>query len=790
MTKTGLGLVLSSINKIVSTCAEIATFESLDYGREVFEFFARNRKMDDFLFLWNSLIRGYASVGNGEEAILIYVRMVNNGIVPDHFTFPFLLSGCTKISAFKEGNQVHGSLIKMDLDNDAFIQNSLIHFYSESGEMDSAKRVFDEMLERNVVSWTSLIGGYARGDCPRKAVDLFFKMVESGIRPNAVTMACVISACAKLRDLDLGERVCAYIGGNGVELNAVLVNALVDMYMKCGVIETGKRLFDECTDRNLVLYNTVMSNYVREGMAEEALKVFNEMLKSGQRPDGVTLLAMVSGCVELRHLGYGRELHGYILRNGLDGWDSVINAVIDMYMKCGEPETAFQVFNLMSNKTTVSWNTVVAGFVNNCDMDSACRLFKSMPEKDLVSWNTMIGALVQDSLFEEAIELFRTMQNEGMTGDKVTMVSVASACGYLGALDNANWVHNYIVKNEIHCDMRLSTALVDMYARCGDPQSSMQVFHKMKEKDVSAWTAAIGAMSMEGNGDKAIKLFNEMIKQGVKPDSVAYVGVLTACSHSGLVELGQLVFRSMKDDHGIFPQIVHYGCMVDLLGRAGLLTEAHELIKSMPMEPNDIIWGTLLAGCRMHNNVELAAYAAKKVTELAPEKTGSHILLSNVYASAGKWIDVARVRMNLKEKGIHKLPGSSSIEVNGTIHEFTSTDESHPQITHIARMLDEMGCRLKDAGHVPILSNVLLDVDEHEKQHMLSRHSEKLAMAFGLISTQPSAQIRVVKNLRMCTDCHSFAKLVSEIYNREIVVRDNNRFHFFRQGMCSCKDYW
>ncbi|WRX19923.1 Pentatricopeptide repeat - like 10 [Theobroma cacao] len=472
-----------------------------------------------------------------------------------------------------------------------------------------------------------------------------------------------------------------------------------------------------------------------------ARKILNQFTQDNQN----------DACAQLGSILWGKCCHGYVLRKGLEGWDS---------------------------------------YIRNGDIGSAWEVFNNMPESDLVSWNTIISALVQESMFKEAIELFRMMQSEGIKADRVTMVSIASACGYLGALDLAKWIHAYIKKNKVPCDIRLSTALVDMFARCGDPLSAMEIFNKMEKRDVSAWTAAIGAMAMEGNGNQAIELFNEMLREGVKPDGVVFVGLLTACSHGGLVEQGQDLFRSMKSVHGISPQIVHYGCIVDLIGRAGLLEQALDLIKGMPMEPNDVIWGSLLAACRMHRNVDMAAYAAERIKELASERTGIQVLLSNIYASAGKWTDVAKVRLHLKEKGARKVPGSSSIEINGEIHEFTSGDESHPEMIHIAPMLDEMNRRVRDAGHAPDLSNVLLNVDEQEKEYLLSRHSEKLAMAFGLISTNQGMPIRVVKNLRICSDCHSFAKLASKIYDREIIVRDNNRFHFFQRGICSCNDYW
>lgn len=788
--KQGLGHKPSYISKVVSTCAQMGTFESLTYAQKAFDYYIKDNETSATLFMYNSLIRGYSCIGLGVEAISLYVELVGFGILPDKFTFPFVLNACTKSSAFGEGVQVHGAIVKMGFDRDVFVENCLIHFYGECGDIVDGRRVFDEMSERNVVSWTSLICACARRDLPKEAVYLFFEMVEEGIKPNSVTMVCVISACAKLQNLELGDRVCAYIDELGMKANALMVNALVDMYMKCGAVDTAKQLFGECKDRNLVLCNTIMSNYVRLGLAREALAILDEMLLHGPRPDRVTMLSAVSASAQLGDLLCGRMCHGYVLRNGLEGWDSICNTMIDMYMKCGKQEMACRIFDHMSNKTVVSWNSLIAGLIKNGDVESAREVFSEMPGRDHISWNTMLGGLTQENMFEEAMELFRVMLSERIKVDRVTMVGVASACGYLGALDLAKWIYAYIEKNGIHCDMQLATALVDMFARCGDPQRAMQVFRRMEKRDVSAWTAAIGAMAMEGNGEQAVELFNEMLRQGIKPDSIVFVGVLTACSHGGLVNQGWHLFRSMTDIHGVSPQIVHYGCMVDLLGRAGLLGEALDLIKSMPVEPNDVIWGSLLAACQKHQNVDIAAYAAERITELDPEKSGVHVLLSNIYASAGKWTNVARVRLQMKEQGIRKLPGSSSIEVNGKVHEFTSGDESHPEMNNISSMLREMNCRLRDAGYVPDLTNVLLDVDEQEKKYLLSHHSEKLAMAFGLISTSKTMPIRVVKNLRLCCDCHSFAKLVSKVYDREIIVRDNNRFHFFRQGSCSCSDFW
>ncbi|PKA49371.1 Pentatricopeptide repeat-containing protein [Apostasia shenzhenica] len=793
MTRISLPEFPSFSSNLVSAYSRAATAESLHYAIRAFQLLDEEQKR--ILFLWNSVIRGLSSAGFLDEAIDFFVQMICDGLLPDRFSFPPLLAACTKALAVHEGTQLHGILFKIgsygDLKDDIFTQNSLIHFYADQGDLNSAQKLFDNMPVRNVVSWTSLIDGYARGDDPSKALSLFDDMVEENVvAPNSVTIACVVSACGKLQDLESGERLFSYAVDSGIEFSISLANTFVDMYMKCGAIEIGERLFLESIDRNVVLWNTMLSNYARRGMAEKAIALFNEMLVEGQRPDRVTIVAAASATAQLGEAMAGRRFHGYILRNSLDCWHDVSNSIIDMYMKSGEPDKALLIFNQMADKSVVSWNTLIAGFIRNADLSSAWRYFEAMPCRDIVSWNTMIGGLVQESLFEDAILLFREMQSSGTQPDRVTMVSIASGCSYLGALDLAKWTYTYIRKKKVHTDMKLNTALVDMFARCGDTRSSMKVFDEMPSRDVSAWSAAIGAMAVEGDGRRALQLFSDMVRGGVKPDSVVFVGVLTACSHGGLVEEGRKLFQSMAEDYGFAPQVVHYGCMVDLLGRAGLLGEARALIESMPMEPNDVVWGALLAASCVHGDLEQGEFAVKKVIELAPDRSGMYVLMSNMYASAGRWKDVAEMRLSLKDKGVKKLPGSTLIEIDGGIHEFTSGDDSHPQMKLIEEMLKEMGVDLSLNGYIPSFDDVLLDVDDKEKEYFLSRHSEKMAVAFGLINMSKGVPIRVVKNLRICRDCHSFVKVVSAIYGREITVRDNNRFHHFVQGRCSCMDYW
>ncbi|XP_058193521.1 pentatricopeptide repeat-containing protein At3g22690-like [Rhododendron vialii] len=491
ITKKGLSHRPMSYSKLISSCADIATPESLEYAKKAYELFERDGRSRVSLYMLNSLIRGYCAAGFVDEAILTYAQIVGEGVTPDRYTFRFVLSGCAKADLFLEGIQLHGSVLKLGLEEDLCIQNCLIHIYAVCGEIDFAKKLFNEMSERDVVSWTCLICGCARKDRPKEAVSLFFEMVDAGIKPNSVTLVGAISACAKLRDLDLGEKVSSYISKTGLTVNTFLANALVDMYMKCGATDRAKQLFGECVDKNLESYNALLSNYVRQGMEREALATLVEMLQRGQQPDRVTMISVAKAISQLGDFAFGRQFHGYVMRNGLDDWHTVGNAIIDMYSSCGKQELACRVFDRMSTKSVVSWNCLITGFAKNGDVDSALKLFNEMLETDVVTWNTMIGALVRGSLFDDAIELFKVMQNEGVKANKVTMMSIASACGYLGDLDLAKWIYHCVENQGIHRDLKLNRALADMFCRCGDTENAMQMFDKVKNIDVSSWTRVI-----------------------------------------------------------------------------------------------------------------------------------------------------------------------------------------------------------------------------------------------------------------------------------------------------------
>uniref|UniRef100_A0A0A9EYJ0 DYW domain-containing protein n=1 Tax=Arundo donax TaxID=35708 RepID=A0A0A9EYJ0_ARUDO len=417
-------------------------------------------------------------------------------------------------------------------------------------------------------------------------------------------------------------------------------------------------------------------------------------------------------------------------------------------------------------------------------------MFDGVDGDCVVSYNAMITAAVRSSRPGEALVLFREMQAKGLKPTSVTLISVLSACALLGALELGKWIHEYVRKIGFDSLVKVNTALIDMYAKCGSLEDAIAVFQGMESKDKQAWSVMIVAYANHGYGREAISLFEEMKKQGMKPDDVTFLGVLYACSHSGLVSEGLQYFDDMRD-HGIVPGIKHYGCVTDLLARSGQLERAYKFIDELPIKLTPILWRTLLSACGAHGDVELGKQVFERILELDDSHGGDYVIFSNLCANSGSWEEMNRVRKLMSEKGVVKVPGCSSIEIDNTVHEFFAGDGRHPKSQEACRMVDEVIDQLKLVGYVPNTSHVFhVEMGEEEKAASLRYHSEKLAIAFGLLNTPPGATLRVVKNLRVCPDCHSMAKLVSMVFNRRIILRDLNRFHHFENGVCSCGDYW
>lgn len=409
---------------------------------------------------------------------------------------------------------------------------------------------------------------------------------------------------------------------------------------------------------------------------------------------------------------------------------------------------------------------------------------------NVVSWTSIIACCSQNGKDIEALELFRDMQVEGVKPNAVTIPSLLPACGNIAALMHGKAAHGFSLRNGISSNVYVGSALIDMYAKCGRMQASRHCFDMMCFRNLVSWNALMAGYGMHGKTNEAINIFQLMLRSGQKPDRVSFTCVLSACSQGGLTEEGRFYFNNVSKTHGIEARMEHYACMVTLLGRSGRLEEAYTMIKQMPFEPDACVWGALLSSCRVHKNVNLGEISAGKLFELEPNNPGNYILLSNIYASKAMWVEVDIVRDMMKGKGLKKNPGCSWIEIKNKVHILLAGDHSHPQMTQIVEKLADLNMEMKRSGYAPHTDFVLHDVEEQDKEQILCGHSEKLAVVLGLLNTSPGFPLQVIKNLRICGDCHAVIKFISMFEQREIFVRDTNRFHHFKGGVCSCADYW
>ena len=443
-------------------------------------------------------------------------------------------------------------------------------------------------------------------------------------------------------------------------------------------------------------------------------------------------------------------------------------------------------------KDEISWTSIVVAYSKRGDMGSAEEVFVQCPLKDMVAWTAMVTGYAQNAMPVKALEVFEQMAAAGMAIDEVSLTGAISACAQLGAVRRAAWVQEIAEQKGFGRNVVVGSGLVDMYAKCGLIDEACRVFEGMKEKNVYTYSSMIVGLASHGRANDAIALFNDMVSRAdVKPNHVTFIGVLAACSHAGMVREGRFYFAQMKDRFGILPSADHYACMVDLLGRAGLVVEALDLVKSMTVEPHGAVWGALLGACRIHRNTEVAKVAAKHLFKLEPEGIGNYVLLSNTLASAGEWDEVSKVRKLMRNRRLKKDPAVSWFEgQDGLVHQFFAGDNTHPRTSEIKKALLELVAKLNLAGYVPHLSSIVYDVSEQEKERLLMGHSEKLALSFGLLILGSGTTIRIVKNLRICEDCHLFMCLVSKVESINIIVRDNMRFHHFNDGECSCGGFW
>ncbi|CAL8993588.1 unnamed protein product [Prunus brigantina] len=706
-----------------------------------------------------TLIQGFADSQRFVDAVELFRRLHTEGHELNQFVFTTILKLLVRMGWAELAWTIHACIHKLAHGSNAFVGTALIDAYSVCSHVDVSRDVFDEIVCKDMVAWTGMVACYAENGCFEEALELFSQMRMIGFKPNNYTFTGVLKACVGLEALNEGKSVHGCVMKSCYEGDLYVGTALLDMYTKFGDVEEARQVFQEMPKNDVVPWSLMVSRCAQSDRCEEALDLFCRMRQAFVDPNQFTYASTLQACATMEHLDFGKQIHCHVIKLGLDSDVFVSNALMGVYAKCGKLENSMDLFVESPNRNDVSWNTMIVGYVQLGDGEKALALFSNM-----------LRCQVQAT--------------------EVTYSSALRASASLAALEPGVQIHSITVKTTYDKDTVVGNSLIDMYAKCGSIKDARLVFDKLKQRDEVSWNAMISGYSMHGLGLEALKIFEMMQETNCKPNKLTFVGILSACSNAGLLDQGQAYFNSMVQKYDVEPCVEHYTCMVWLLGRSGHLDKAVKLIQEIPFEPSVMVWRALLGACVIHNDVELGRIAAQHVLEMDPQDDATHVLLSNIYATARRWDNVASVRKNMKRKGVKKEPGLSWIENQGTVHYFSVGDTSHPDMKLINGMLEWLKMRTLKAGHVPNYSAVLLDVEDDEKERFLWVHSERLALAFGLIRTSPGSPIRIIKNLRICVDCHATVKLISKVVRRDIVVRDINRFHHFQDGICSCGDYW
>lgn len=580
-------------------------------------------------------------------------------------------------------------------------------------------------------------------------------IVTSGSFKDKFVLNHLLNSYAKLGHLDAA----VLLFGKMPRRNIMSFNILIGGHIQNGDLDNARLLFDEMGDRNLASWNAMITGLTQFEFNEEGWNYFMEMHGKGFSPDEFTLGSVLRGCAGLKDLNKGRQVHSLAVKLGFDSHLIVGSSLAHMYMKGGSLREGEKVLQLM-------------------------------PVHSIAACNTLISGKAQNGCSEGALEHYNIMKIAGFRPDKITFVSVISSCSELATLGQGQQIHSEVIKTGALWDIPVISSLVSMYSRCGCLDDALKVFDEGQIADVVLWSAMIAAYGFHARGKEAIELFERMEEEGLEANDVTFLSLLYACSHCGLRDKGIYFFNLMVEKYGLTPQVEHYTCLVDLLGRSGRLEEAEGYIRSMPVKADAVIWKTLLSACKTHRNADMAKRIAEEVLRINPQDSSAYVLLASSQASAKRWRDVSEVRKTMRDKSVKKEPGISWFELKNQVHQFMIGDKSHEQSTEINAYLRELMDELRLHGYVPDTGSVFHDMDREEKEYNLFHHSEKLAIAFALMNTPEGFPIRIMKNLRVCSDCHVAIKYISNIKKREIIVRDASRFHHFKDGLCSCGDYW
>ncbi|XP_010909472.2 pentatricopeptide repeat-containing protein At3g16610-like [Elaeis guineensis] len=628
-------------------------------------------------FAWNSILKGFVNAGRFSEVLAFYRKMTTEGLPADNFTYPLVLKACSELSALEQGRQVQESIesnsVHCDSKSNLYVRCALIDMFAKCGSLREARRVFDDMPMRDVVSWGAMICGTMHHGDWLEALNLFRSMRLEGIQTDSVIVATVLPACGRLGALHVGMGLhgCAIRSGFGDDL--CVSNALIDMYCKCGYTPLAHHLFRSMEYNDVVSWSSLIAGYSQNCEYSESVDLFIEMMGSGVRPSSVTIASVLPSFSEGKLLKQGKEIHGYAIRHGFEFDVFIASALVDLYCQSGSMREAEFIFEIMSDRDIAIGNSILAGYATNGNVDFA-------------------------------FQTLRRIRESGLHPNSVTMVTVLPLCNRFTMLNQGKELHGYVTRASLDCMISVNNSLIDMYCKCGCLDLGKKVFEQMTKRDIVTYNTIIAAFGMHGHGIEAFSFFSHMEGERIVPDKVTFIALLSACSHAGLLRRGLHYYNSMIEDYGILPEMEHYSCMVDLYSRSGYLDEAWEFIRKMPVKPDIDVLGSLLGACRVYKRLDLAELVSKQIFERKPEDPGYYILLSNIYAAAGRWADVMNVRTMVKDRGLMKKPGSSWIQIGSSIHPFLARDRSLAEFDQIYDIIGILLLEMREEGYVPDMS--------------------------------------------------------------------------------------
>lgn len=697
-----------------------AKCDQLDVASSLF-----GRVDDKNVFSWAAIIGLYCRMGFFENALLGFCEMVENGFEADNFVVPNVLKACGGLLSIEFGKGVHGYAVKMGFEECVFVASSLVDMYGKCAALEDARKVFDSMPERNVVTWNSMMVSYAQNGMYEEAICVFCDMRTEGIQPTVVTMVSFFSATANLCAIEEGKQGHSIAILNGLDVGNILGTSLVNLYSKTGLIKEAEKVFGKMPKKDVVAWNLVVSCYLQNKEIEKTINLCRDMLLKGLKFDSVSLTLITTCAGDSENLKLGKEVHSQCIRNNLVFDVLVASSIVDMYAKCNKIHDARRVFSSVRAKDLVLWNTLLAAYAELGSSGETLRLFYQMQLEgvppNVVSWNSVILAflrngqvkeamvsfsemesfgieanlithtilitgLVQNGFVDEAITIFQEMQEKGIKPNSVSIVGILSACKNRASLQLGKAIHGYVCRHEMQMNVVLATSMVDMYAKCGNINQAKRVFDMISIKELSLYNTMISGYALHGCTSEALDLFKQLKNEGIEPDSITFTNVLSLCRHSGLITEGLETFVNMITVHGLTPSMEHYGCVASLLSKCGNV-EAFRLVQNMPFKPDSHILGSLLVSCREHNETDLAKYLTENLAKIEPNNSGNYIALSNTYAANGMWDEVSSLRSLMREKGMKKSPGCSWVQIGKEVHVFVANDSSNAQSEAIYSIL-------------------------------------------------------------------------------------------------------